>query len=123
ALADSIQCEVDVRASQTDPLAQLREQLGGADDGPRDELREAGDERREARQAPLRLDATAPDVDGVAEALERVEAEADGEHQLQRGRGPGRAQRPRDGARDLEGEPRVLEVPQDTEIADHAQPQ
>ena len=52
----------------------------GALDRARDELREEGDEEREVEEVARRGDAAAIDVDRVAHGLERVEGDADRQH-------------------------------------------
>ena len=57
--------------------AQLRRDIGIADDRSGDELREHGDIRCQIDQVPLCRDRPAVHVDGIAQDLEGIEADAD----------------------------------------------
>ena len=84
------------------------------DDGPGDELGEQRHIGAEVHDVPLGRHHTAVHVDGVAHGLERVERDADGQQQSQRG--DGRAQQT---VYIGNGEIRVLEEPQNTQIPHH----
>ncbi|MFR1988583.1 MAG: hypothetical protein ACLS3C_00365 [Oscillospiraceae bacterium] len=66
---------------------QLHGDIGIADDRPGDELRKHGDIRCQIDQVPLRRDRPAVHVHGVAQDLERIEADADRERKAQQRRG------------------------------------
>ena len=113
-----------------DPLAgqprrpvDLRQELGRAHDRAGDELREEGDVEAEADEAAARLEPPAVDVDRVAERLERVEADADGQQDVEDGRielhPEQREDVPRRGAEEVE----VLEDAEEAEVAAEADQQ
>ena len=103
---------------------ELRLELAVADDRPRDQVREEGDEERVAERVPLDLHVAAEDVDHVRDRLEGVEADPD-----RQGDPLGeRPERRQPAARD-DGEERrrvpgrelcVLEVDEEAERADDA---
>ena len=66
------------------PVVELRQKIGRADDRPGDQLRKERDEEGEPEKAPLRRQIAAVNVDAVAEALERVEADPHRQEDLQR---------------------------------------
>ena len=57
--------------------------MSGAHDGARDELREEGHEERHVERATRGAQPSAIDVDRVAESLEGVETDSDGQHDLE----------------------------------------
>ena len=61
----------------------LRQQRRRPHDRAGDQVREERDERRELDEVPRRLDLAAIDVDDVAHRLERVERDADRQHDLE----------------------------------------
>jgi hypothetical protein len=99
-------------------LAQLREELGGADD-------RAGDEVREERQVDgeveegRRVQLLPVDVDHVAERLEGEERDADREHHVRDRRFPVDADRLEHATGGLAEETGVLEPRQRAEVGDH----
>src|SRR5690606_19371554 len=62
---------------------ELREELLGPDDRPRDELREERDVRRELEDVAARRDAPPVDIDRVAEGLKRIKRDPGGENQIE----------------------------------------
>ncbi len=91
-----------------------------ADDGTCNELREQCDIRAEVDKALLRRDAAAVDVNGVAQALEGVKADADGLRQMKQGNFQAG-----DGVQTADEEVRVLENPQQSHADNdgHQQPE
>ena len=85
--------------------AKLRRHVRIADDGPGDELGEHGNIGRQINGILLRRGVAAPDVHDIAQNLEGVEADADGQRDLQRRDG-----KPRDGPEGIKEEVRVLEI-------------
>ena len=61
---------------------ELREQMGGALDWPSDQLRKEGDVERKVAQMFFRGTATAVDINGIAEGLEGIEGDTDGEEEF-----------------------------------------
>ena len=84
---------------------ELRGDIGIAHDRPRDELGKERNIGGEVDEIPLRCRLTAIDVDDVAEHLKGVEADADGQAQLQKRQG-----KPRDGVDAREEKVRVLKI-------------
>lgn len=64
------------------PVFQLPGDIRVPDDGACNQLGEQGDVCAEVDQIFLRRDAAAIDVDGVAQALEGVKADADGQRKM-----------------------------------------
>jgi len=103
---------------QTQPrlVPELGQELLGAHDGPRHQLREEGHEGRELEEAVLRLEAPSVDVDRVAQRLERVEADPDGQDDAQRQRIDAPAELRRERAQAVGEEVEVLEEAQQAEV-------
>ena len=101
-------------------LAELRQQRDGALDGPGHELREKADIQRVDAEVALGLHLPAVHIDGVAQRLERVEADAHRQDDVQRKiahRERHRAQQRRDA---LTEEIEILEEEQAREAQAHA---
>ena len=101
----------------------LRQEVGGALDGPRDELGKEGDEGGEGDGVAGGLEVAAVDVDGVGEGLEGVEGDADGQDDLQGGGVHGDAEAVPGGDPVLDEEVGVLEVAEDAEVDGEGDPQ
>ena len=103
-------------------VAELILQVLVAQDRPGDELREEGDEGGEVDELRVGARVPAPDVDEVAERLEDVERDADGQDQPPvdaQGRHVGAEQR----GEAVHEEVEVLEDAQDAQAARHADPE
>ena len=86
-------------------VLKLRGDIGIPHDRPRDELGKERNIGGKVDEIPLRRRCTAIDVDDVAEHLKGVEADADGQTQLQKRQG-----KPCDGVDAREEKVRVFEV-------------
>ena len=94
----------------------LRQEVPRTHDGPGDQMREEEDEEHEVRQALLRLHPAPVNIDRVADRLERVERNPEGNDDLQ-GANRGAAATGNDGApQGVEEEVDVLEVAEKPEI-------
>ena len=110
---------------QGDGLAtpgELGQQLAGAHDRSRHELREEGDVEREVEGAPGRRLHAAVDVEGVGEALQRVEGDADRQRHLEPGRSLGQRGAER-GHHALGEEAAVLEEAEQAQVGGEARRQ
>ena len=101
----------------------LRQQVGGPLDGPRDELREEGDKGTKGHGVAGGLEVAPVDVDGVGEGLEGVEGDADGQDDLQGGGVHGDAEAVPGGDPVLDKEVGVLEVAEDAEVDGEGDPE
>ena len=97
---------------------ELRRHVRVADDGSGDELGEHGDIGREINGIFLRGRIPAPHVHDIAQNLEGIEADADGQGNLQRWDG-----QPRDGAEGVEEKVRVFEIGQQKKAQRNAEPE
>ena len=88
--------ETVVQAHPTEPWEQLQlgQEVLRANDRPRHELREKGDEQREVEQVARGPDDSPIEVDRVGERLEGVERDPDWEHDPQLRNRHGQAQCP-----------------------------
>ena len=86
-----LQAGLEVFEGDVPLLPQLGEKVPGLDDGARHKLREEGNIEGQAEEAPLRLELPAVHVDGVAQRLEGIEADAHRQDDLQGAR-PGKAE-------------------------------
>ena len=100
------------------PVLQLPCDVRIADDGACNQLGEQGDIRAEVDEILLRRDAAAIDVDGVAQALEGVKADADGQRKMKQ-----RNFQAGDGVQTADEEVRVLENPQQPHADDDGRQQ
>ena len=100
------------------PVLQLPGDVCIADDGPRNQLGKQGDIRAEVDEVLLCRDAAAIDVDGVAQALEGVKADADGQRKMKQ-----RNFQAGDGVQTADEEVRVLENPQQPHADDDGRQQ
>ena len=101
----------------------LRQEVGGALDGPGNELREERDKGGEGDGVSGGLEVASVDVDGVGEGLEGVEGDADGQDDLQGGGVHGDAERTPGGDPVLDEEVGVLEVAEDAEVDGEGDPE
>ena len=112
-------------------LMELRQQMPGALDRARHELREEADERGEAEEVALAMHVAQVEIDGVAQRLEGEERDADREQVLKAERhergGIGQLQRDMEPGEDavqvLRNEAGVLEEEQQGEVVDQADDQ
>ena len=100
------------------PVLQLPCDVRIADDGACNQLGEQGDIRAEIDEVLLCRDAAAIDVDGVAQALEGVKADADGQRKMKQ-----RNFQAGDGVQTADEEVRVLENPQQPHADDDGRQQ
>ena len=91
-------------------LVELGDEIPGLDDGSGHELREEGDVQRGPHEIALGRYLAAGDVDGVAERLEGIEGDADGQEDAQR---PGAG----------DAEERAEGVDEEVEVLEHAEDQ
>ena len=101
----------------------LRQEVGGALDGPRDKLGKERDECGKCDGVAGGLEVAPIDVDGVGEGLEGVEGDADGQDDLQGGGVHGDAEAVPGGDPVLDEEVGVLEVAEDAKVDGEGNPQ
>ena len=100
----------------------LRQQRVRAHDRAGHEVRKEADEEREVAEVFGGLDGAAVDVDGVAHRLERVEADAGGQEDVQeRRRRVGEAERGEERVGAADEEVAVLEEAEQAEVGRHAE--
>ena len=101
----------------------LRQEVGGALDGPRDKLGKERDECGKCDGVAGGLEVAPIDVDGVGEGLEGVEGDADGQDDLQGGGVHGDAEAVPGGDPVLDEEVGVLEVAKDAKVDGERNPE
>ena len=104
-------------------FVELGQEVFGPLDGARHQLREEGDEGEERHYVVVRLEAPVVDVQRIAQALEDVEADSDGQDDVQRGEGHVRPEQPQQVGEAVDEEVAVLEEGQHPEVHDQAQDQ
>ena len=100
----------------------MRQEVGGALDGPSNELREEGDKGAKGDGVSGGLEVVAVDVDGVGEGLEGEKGDADGQDDLQGGGVHGDAEAVPCGDPVFDEEVGVLEVAKDAEVDGEGDP-
>ena len=103
--------------------AQLRQQRPRPADGPRDQLREKAEEQRKIPQVALRRGLSAPDIEQIAERLERVKADAQRQHERKGGLRNTDAERAQQGGQRFGRKGKVLEKEQRPQAGQRAQRQ
>ena len=106
----------------TDPgrFAHLRQKIDGAHDRAGDQLRKESDEEGEVGEAPDCLDLAAVDVERIADALKRVEADAERQDDFDLPVGHAVAQALRQAKAVVHEETGVFENRQEPEVGDQA---
>ena len=115
------QAETQLVAACATRLGELRHQLGRTHDRPRNQMREERHEQRVVEKVGRRLGAAQIDVEGVGHRRERVERDADRQHDVPRRRHVMQAEARHQCAEVVEQEMAVLEVSEHAEVGHHRQ--
>ncbi len=99
----------------------LGEEVATSFDGAGDELGEEGDVGEEGEEVAGGGELTAKDIEGVAEGLEGIEGDADGEDDVKGWGIEGEAELAGEGGKGLDEEAEVFEETEDTEVAGEAE--